>query len=179
MARDHLETIMPGGDAAPRQRAVSAAPTFGFAPISFAARARGSTDGFCWRKPAARDNYAAPARRHVRAIFGAFLPTCVGLAAPGARVFGQLIRMVAPSLDPGGPVARFLRGSYVFVLRCESLPLPLFSLRAVARRQMDAQHREKRRWISRAEKIRKCCKLLLEWTPLVLNLNRKSCAEEI
>ena len=35
-----LETIMPGGDAAPRQRAVSAAPTFSMASILFAARGR-------------------------------------------------------------------------------------------------------------------------------------------
>ena len=38
--RPLLETIMPGGDAAPRQRAVSAPATFSFAPISFAARGR-------------------------------------------------------------------------------------------------------------------------------------------
>ena len=53
---------MPGGAAAPRQLAVSAAPTFGVASVLFETRARGSTEGMFWRKTTFRDNYAGRRR---------------------------------------------------------------------------------------------------------------------
>ena len=85
---------MPGGNAALRHCAVSAALSFSLAPISFETRARGSTDGTFWRKTSFRDDYAG---RHcgvtpARGFGGPYLWFCSHfVCGPGEVKYGRYV----------------------------------------------------------------------------------------